>query len=68
MLSGRAGIEYTAFIDALQILVVGVSVGYMRDKYKRKNDDLEDEKKYFQSELVDMTTDLRRKPLSERGL
>lgn len=55
MLSGTAGIEYTAFIDALQILVVGVSVGYMRDKYKRKNDDLEDEKKYFQSELVDMT-------------
>lgn len=55
MLSGSAGVEYTAFIDALQILVVGVSVGYMRDKYKRKNDDLEDENKYFQSELVDMT-------------
>ena len=27
----------------------------MRDKYRRKNGDLEDEKKYYQSELVDMT-------------
>lgn len=55
MFSGGTGIEYIAFIDALQILAVGVSVGYMRDKYKRKNADLEDEKKYFQSELIDMT-------------
>ena len=39
----------------LQILVVGVIVGHMRDKYRRKNGDLEDEKKYYQSELVDMT-------------
>lgn len=46
---------YTIFTDILPILVIGVLVGYMRDKYKRKNDDLEDEKKYYQSELVDMT-------------
>lgn len=51
----RGGIDYTTFIEVIQILIVGVSVGYMRDKYKRKNLELEDEKKYFQSELVDMT-------------
>lgn len=47
--------DYAPYIDVLQVLIVGVSVGYMRDKYKRKNSDLEDEKKYYQSELVDMT-------------
>ena len=47
--------EYAAYSDVLQILVAGVIVGYMRDKYKRKNGDLEDEKKYYQSELVDLT-------------
>ena len=34
---------------------MGFVVGHMRDKYRRKNGDLEDEKKYYQSELVDMT-------------
>jgi len=47
--------DYAAYIDVLQVLIVGVIAGYMRDKYKRKNSDLEDEKKYYQSELVDMT-------------
>ncbi len=47
--------EYTPYVDVLQILIVGVITGYMRDKYKRKNSDLEDEKKYYQSELVDLT-------------
>lgn len=47
--------DYGAFTEILQILIIGVLVGYMRDKYKRKNGDLEDEKKYYQSELVDMT-------------
>jgi hypothetical protein len=47
--------EYSAFTGILQILVVGVIVGHMKDKYRRKNGDLEDEKKYYQSELVDMT-------------
>ncbi|MFR5915624.1 MAG: hypothetical protein ACLUGJ_11545 [Blautia wexlerae] len=43
-------------LGILQILVVsGVIVGHMKDKYRRKNGDLEDEKKYYQSELVDMT-------------
>lgn len=51
----RGGIDYTTFIEIIQLLIVGVAVGYMRDKYKRKTLDLEDEKKYFQSELVDMT-------------
>jgi len=47
--------DYADYIDVLQVLIVGVIGGYMRDKYKRKHSDLEDEKKYFQSELVDMT-------------
>jgi len=47
--------EYAAFTDILQILIVGVAVGYMHDQYKRTKDDLEDEKKYYQSELVDIT-------------
>lgn len=47
--------DYAAFTGILQILVIGVIVGHMRDKYRRKNGDLEDEKKYYQSELVDMT-------------
>lgn len=48
-------IEYIAFADILQILIVGVITGYMHDKYKRRSEDLEDEKRYFQSELLDMT-------------
>lgn len=48
-------IEYAGFVDVLQILIIGVAVGYMRDRYKRKSANLEDEKKYFQSELVDLT-------------
>ncbi|WP_050639318.1 MULTISPECIES: NAD(P)-dependent oxidoreductase [Clostridia] len=47
--------DYAAFTGILQVLVIGVVVGHMRDKYRRKNGDLEDEKKYYQSELVDMT-------------
>lgn len=47
--------NYEPYIDVLQVLIVGVITGYMRDKYKRKNSDLEDEKKYYQSELVDLT-------------
>ena len=47
--------DYAAFTGILQVLVIGVIVGHMRDKYRRKNGDLEDEKKYYQSELVDMT-------------
>lgn len=54
-ISVSAPIEYTGFVDVLQILIVGVAVGYMRDKYRRKWADEEDEKKYFQSELVDLT-------------
>ena len=44
--------DYAAFTGILQVLVIGVVVGHMRDKYRRKNGDLEDEKKYYQSELV----------------
>lgn len=47
--------EYASFTGILQILVIAVVVGYMTDKYKRKNGDLEDEKRYYQSELVDIT-------------
>lgn len=47
--------EYAVFTGILQILIIGVLVGYMRDKYKRRTGDLEDEKKYYQSELIDMT-------------
>ncbi len=46
---------YTAFADVLQVLIAGVFVGYMHDRYKRRLENLEDEKKYFQSELLDMT-------------
>lgn len=34
-----------------QILVVGVIVGHMRDKYRRKNGDLEDEKNITRANL-----------------
>ena len=55
LLSLGNAFDYASYIDVLQVLVVGVIAGFMRDKYKRKNSDLEDEKKYYQSELVDMT-------------
>lgn len=54
LLLGEA-FEYTTFTEILPILIVGVLVGYMRDKYKRSYSDMEDAKNYYQSELVDLT-------------
>lgn len=47
--------DYGFFIGVLQMLVIGVMGGYMRDKYKRKNQDLADENAYLSSELSDIT-------------
>lgn len=47
--------DYGFFIGVLQMLAIGVMGGYMRDKYKRKNQDLADENGYLSSELSDIT-------------
>ncbi|WBW99716.1 NAD-dependent epimerase/dehydratase family protein [Oceanirhabdus sp. W0125-5] len=54
------GSEYLAFNDynvylwILQIFTIGVLVGYLKDKYKRKFEDLNDEKDYLQGELTNI--------------
>lgn len=49
-----APFEYSILTSVLEILILGVIVGFMRDKYKRKQGDNEDELKYYQTELADM--------------
>lgn len=46
--------DYTKYTWVLQILIVSVLVGFMRDKYWRKSQDLDDELQYCQSELVNL--------------
>lgn len=55
--SGVSGLmsDYSTFLSILQILLIAIIVGYLRDKYKRKNSDLTDENQYLGSELADMT-------------
>ncbi|MBQ9624467.1 MAG: NAD(P)-dependent oxidoreductase, partial [Clostridia bacterium] len=52
--SGKA-FEFSSFISVPQIFIIGAIVGYMYDKHKRKSEELEEDKEYYQSELVDMT-------------
>lgn len=47
--------NYEIYLDILQMLIIGVAVGYMRDWYYREKADLMDEKKYYESELIDIT-------------
>lgn len=47
--------SYEIYLDILQMLVIGVAVAYMRERYRRENADLMDEKRYYESELIDIT-------------
>lgn len=47
--------DYSTFLNILQVLLIAIIVGYLRDKYKRTNSDLTDENQYLSSELADMT-------------
>lgn len=47
--------DYGYFIRFLELIVVGVTSGYMRDKYRRKNLDLNDENAYYAGEVRDLT-------------
>lgn len=47
--------DYSTFLSVLQVLLIAIIVGYLRDKYKRINSDLTDENQYLSSELADMT-------------
>ncbi len=47
--------DYRFFLSILQLIIVGVIVGFMKDKYKRLNADLHDENTYLQKELADIT-------------
>ncbi len=47
-------VDYTQYLWVLQLLTVGVLVGFMRDKYLRKTQDLTDELKHYQMELDNM--------------
>lgn len=42
------------FVGFLQVLIVGVASGYMRDKYRRKSENLQDERNYFSNEVRDL--------------
>lgn len=42
------------FVSFLQILVVGVTAGFMRDKFRRRNQDLNDERDYYYQETQDL--------------
>jgi nucleoside-diphosphate-sugar epimerase len=44
--------SYNIYLWILQIFTIGVLVGYLKDKYKRKYEDLNDEKDYLQLELA----------------
>lgn len=43
--------DYDIYLWILQIFTIGVLVGYLKDKYKRKYEDLIEEKDYLQLEL-----------------
>jgi nucleoside-diphosphate-sugar epimerase len=47
--------DYTEYLWSLQILIIGVLVGYMRDKYKRKTTDYGEDNKYLVDELDRLT-------------
>lgn len=46
--------NYNIYLWILQIFTIGVLVGYLKDKYKRKYEDLNDEKDYLQLELTNI--------------
>ncbi|MEK6265648.1 MAG: NAD-dependent epimerase/dehydratase family protein [Clostridium sp.] len=46
--------NYNIILWILEIFSIGVLVGYIRDKYKRKYEDLNDEKKQLQLELTNI--------------
>ncbi len=48
-------LDYGFFVRFLELLVLGVIGGYMRDKYRRKNRDLVDENDFNQNEVRDLT-------------
>lgn len=43
--------ENNVYLWILQIFTIGMLVGYLKDKYKRKNEELNDEKDHLQLEL-----------------
>lgn len=46
--------DYSKYLWVLQILITGVLVGFMRDKYFRKSQDLSDDLKYTGTELENL--------------
>lgn len=48
-------LDYGYFVQLLELVVVGVTGGFMRDKYFRRNQDLRDEKAFYVSEVHDLT-------------
>ena len=48
--------NYQFFLSFLVFVVAGVIAGYMRDKFYRRNRNLEEEKNYYNSELSDLSS------------
>lgn len=48
-------VDYSFFVHFLELLVIGVIGGFMRDKYRRKNNDLTDENNFYLGEVNDLT-------------
>ncbi len=46
--------NYDFFLQVLQVVIIGVIVGLMRDSYNRKNADLQDANKFYQKEIADV--------------
>lgn len=55
------------YVWILQIFTIGVLVGYLKDNYKRKYEDLNDEKDYLQLELTNIK-DINKSNIEVRSL
>lgn len=47
-------VDYNTYIWVLQLLIIGMGVGYIRDRYKQNNDDKEENIKYLEAELAEI--------------
>lgn len=48
-------VDYGYFVRFLELVAIGVTGGYMRDKYRRRNQNLTDENAFYSGEVRDLT-------------
>ncbi|MFZ7120111.1 MAG: NAD-dependent epimerase/dehydratase family protein [Eubacteriaceae bacterium] len=47
-------VDYNTYVWMLQLLIIGMGIGYIRDRYKQSNDDKEENIKYLEAELAEI--------------